>query len=298
MEKIFPLIILSLFFLFLISQAKAQVELLPGQTQFVIDSIVLEPEFKSLLLKGDYNYLNIFWKASYLSGEKRDIGIKCYLNCFNPGDNIEENCAGFQNCSSVVKASSQGTCTIVSPNYFFDKKNMVVCKLYDPKFSSIEYKPYLNKSFWALNFTLLPLENINTNVGNEISIEVRVKNLGLLTDNYTINISYPTNLVSAPKMEFIEGVKSEEIGRKKIRVIPLIATSAKIDLFVYSNSSSWTFNCPTCPSNFVCEPASGKCSKKVTVILESGYSSLNEIGLAEIILLIFVALVLIYRKGP
>ncbi len=274
-----------------------KITLFPANTGFTVLSSIIPPQVKVV---GNRKYLNIFWTTKYFSDWKKEIAAKCYLNCLNPGDDIESNCVGYQSCNSTTIAGSQGVCTITDPNYDYTTANLIVCKIYDPSQPEIEYKPYVNLTFWPLNFTSLPLKNISATVGDSISLPIRIKNLGLLEDNYTINItplSNPNFISIKNNLISVRNVKSGEMSIGYAEIIPLSSSETELGIWVYSDSPEW-FDCSACPPNFVCEQASQKCSKYFVIRIESDYSSLGEISLAEIILLIFVALLLIYRKGP
>ncbi len=270
-----------------------KITLLPALGEFKILTPILYPEIR---LIGNRKYLNIFWKSGYFEGERKEIAIKCFLNCFNPGDDIESNCAGYQNCTSIALAFTQAACTIQDPQYNFENLNLIMCKLFDPSFPDVEFKPYPNTTFWTLNFSLLPIKNITSTVGSSIVLPLTIKNLGLLDDTYEINITPLTNpnFISIKDRLTNLSLKSNELGSQSIKITPLFSTSVDLGIWVYSTSPEW-FNCNNCPSGFVCEASSGKCSKYISLKIESGNSSLSEISSLEIIFLILIALFLIYK---
>ncbi|MEM5790816.1 MAG: hypothetical protein QXP77_02105, partial [Candidatus Aenigmatarchaeota archaeon] len=225
----------------------------------------------------------------------KEIAIRCYLNC--PYTDITK-CGNYQNCSSSILSSYQGICTIPEPQYDFTKQNSLTCELSDPSFPSVRYVPQV-REFWPLYFSSSPLKNISATVGDRILISINVKNLGLLTDNYTVNVTplNNQNLVSIDKnLIDIKEVKTNETKAINVKIVPLFSTDFNLGIWVYSQSPEW-FDCNNCPNGFICEESSNKCAKYFEIEIKSGYSSLGEIGLKEIIFLILIVLVLIYRKG-
>lgn len=266
------------------------IPLRPGENTFEIASPLV---LRTLKLVGDRKYLNIFWQAEYLEGWKKEIGIKCYLNC--PYDDIRE-CKNYQNCSSTTLSSYQGICTISEPRYDFTNLNSLICEVNDPTLSSNGETSQIWK-FWPLYFSSSPLKDISATVGEEIVLSINVKNLGLLTDNYTINITPLNNhhLISIREnLMNISEVKTNDTKSVTVRITPLFSTNFNLGIWLYSQSPEW-FSCDNCPNGFVCEKVSNKCAKYFEIKIESGYPSLEELNLKEIIFLILIVLVLIYR---
>ncbi|MFH7882285.1 MAG: hypothetical protein QW140_01015, partial [Candidatus Aenigmatarchaeota archaeon] len=246
-----------------------EISLKPGENIFEIISPIALRSFK---IVGDRKYLNIFWQAEYLQGWKKEIAIRCYLNC--PYTDITK-CGNYQNCSSSILSSYQGICTIPEPQYDFTKQNSLTCELSDPSFPSVRYVPQV-REFWPLYFSSSPLKNISATVGDRILISINVKNLGLLTDNYTVNVTplNNQNLVSIDKnLIDIKEVKTNETKAINVKIVPLFSTDFNLGIWVYSQSPEW-FDCNNCPNGFICEESSNKCAKYFELEIKSGYSSL------------------------
>lgn len=267
-----------------------EIKLLPAIENFIIATPF---QLIDLRLTGSKKYLNIIWRVEYKSTWKEEIKIKCFLNCFATED-IEEKCINLQNCTSIAISSSPSICTILEPEYNFSDVNRIVCKLY----SKTNIFSHYVIDFWPLNFSIDQIKNLSTTVGSSLIIPITIRNLGLLDDNYTINITplNNQNFVSIKNNLINVSVKSNDISLGYLNLIPLYSTPIDFGIWVYSNSPEW-FDCNNCPSNFICEVKSNKCAKYLELRIENGNSSLGEINLREVIFLILIVLVLIYRKG-
>jgi hypothetical protein len=130
------------------------------------------PDFERLFLSGDSDYLNVFWNTIGPSG----VTVDCYLN-------------GVFGCS-WTGSPGIGTCAIPNPNYIINKNfapNNISCVIYDA--CSPGAYTWRNETFYPIAFTVTMPSTIKTTVGRTQEIPITVKNIGLLTDNYSINVT-------------------------------------------------------------------------------------------------------------
>jgi len=159
----------------------------PGQTEFTTDTILLPDGL--FQLEGNLNYLNVFWNAKYHSGNIRDIGVICYLNC----NQEAQDCSAYQACSRLAYGSAG--CTIGSsadkPQYNvpLDGEDYVNCKFYDPLYPDVTVG-YFNRTFKPIYFDVF-LYDVAVSVGQSFDLRINVKNGGLFTDSYNIKATVP-----------------------------------------------------------------------------------------------------------
>jgi hypothetical protein len=186
-------LLLILSFLFLIPFANAQITLKPGTNYFAVKGIILTGA--GIQLQGVFNttgtnYLNAYWNAYYLGDFNDTMAATCYLNCISE----TEDCSSAQQCN-YTGYPGLGICTLLNPTYKFTEINNVTCKFFNPEQPEIEYKPYPYKTFYPINFEVF-YPSITTTVGQSSKLQINVRNIGLFTDNYTVNIvSYPSNII-------------------------------------------------------------------------------------------------------
>ena len=299
--------LLTFFLILFFVKAQTETVLQPGIATFTLESISLQPvdaegnpqpvdaNDNLLGLTGNLNYLNIFWNARYFSGTQMDMGVKCYLNCENPGEDIETNCAGKQSCS-YVGPPGERTCTISNPTYEFKTINKVTCKFYNPAVPAIEYKPYINRTFKPINFEISPSTILTVNLGKPFNLPINLKNTGLFTNNYRVNITafYP-NIVSIDRGLIL----TDTITTKKITTvyptITILSTTspARIGIWTYSTNVMNPAcivkeDCNYMGGSYDCEIASGKCAQYYLVDIKTGVVALPEFdwfGVVQIMLL-------------
>jgi hypothetical protein len=264
---------------------------------------------QNLALYGDLSYLNVKWNASYLNNVEREIGIECYLNCPNPGDNITKNCAAYENLTNYCSYKSltgYGFCTIVKPGYLFKGQiNNVTCSFYDPANPTVNYLPYPNRTFKPINFDVYSALNGSVTVGKPFALPVNVRNLGLFAGNFTSNTSalVKPQLISIENpIGLIENLKYNNIGEIYSKVTFLSAEKINFKVLVKSNidpsTCSISADCSYLGSDAEC--IASKCWKRITVEINSGMSSLPEFnwtGLLQIIILSTVVVFFSKRKS-
>lgn len=253
--------LLFLLFLLLVAIISAQTILQPGTTTFEVSPIIIQPPPidgtyggnpnlpSSLLtpehplgLQGDLFYLNIIWNVSYADGEERDIGVDCYLNCPNPDEDIDTNCAGYQNCS-YVGPTGLAFCTIVNPLYLFKQINNVTCKFYDPLFPTIQYLPYPNRSFRAVDLKV-HADVASATVGKPFTLPISITSLGLLASSYTVNVTVvpslgvnPDNIVIERSLSTTDEISYGEVGIVYPRILFLVSTGEPVTFQILTKSN-------------------------------------------------------------
>lgn len=233
------LLLITFFSLILVNSIKAQTVLNPGTVTFTTESIILTGDIQ---LHGTEKYLNIFWNASYSPFSTRDMGVACYLNC----DPETQDCSFAQQCN-YTGPTGIGGCAIINPSYRFYETNLVVCKFYDPRFPDIPYRPYPRRTFKPISFEVFVPSRADAVVGQEITVQVNIKNVGLLVDNYSVHvytvspllaIDPLTALVTIGPINGISYPYQGEIGSSYVKMT-LLATSANpIVVFVRVNSTT------------------------------------------------------------
>jgi hypothetical protein len=159
----------------------------PGEAIFTIPSIII-PDGQ-IHLSGNLSYLITYWEAYYSDGSEMDIGAVCFLNC----DERQQDCSSAQNCSLLHNPGRMGGCSILYPNYTsLNSINYVSCVIYNPNYP--ENKTYLNRTFIPVNFSLW-FSNYSSVVGEEFNFPVNIKNSGLFSDTYKIQVSYDPSKV-------------------------------------------------------------------------------------------------------
>ncbi|MDI6798532.1 MAG: hypothetical protein QMD12_00835 [Candidatus Aenigmarchaeota archaeon] len=225
--------------------------------------LLYSPYFETLSYAGDMNYFNIFWRAGYpiLSfNPNRELAVECYLNS-------NQRCIPFP----FIQNPGSGTCAVYKPQYEFGTSpdgtvNNVSCKVYDPNIGLFRWR---NESFIPVAFDVSVLPLITLAVGQPFSLQIIVKNKGLITDNYTVVVSSnsPILLIEHGNTTIV-GLKSEESEETYARINILAAVPASLDINVTSAVSGL--------------------KKKITMEIRGGMMSLSEldfIGVAQIILI-------------
>ena len=273
----------------------AQIVLPPAETSFTILSIVIEPppddDFTGtsqiITLQGDLSYLRIGWKARYFDDSERNIGVKCYLNCPDPGSNIDLNCAAFQKCEYLGLVGSR-SCTVSNPNYQFNlppgQFNTVACKFYDPLDPTIEYLPYPTRTFRPLDYSL-SVSPVTATVNEPFIFPATVIPSGLIASTYTLNvteISDPNVLTIDRNIGNTEELSYGQAGRFFPNMVYLVSKSTTVQVLGNANLDP-----VTCTVDADCsylgdgkcvipESGSNRCWKRINVQLKSGFASLSE----------------------
>lgn len=309
------ILIFSLIALMFLVQTVSAQELLPGETTFEILTINLtqlcspDDDFtgtcQNLALYGDLSYLNIKWNAYFSDGIDREIGVECYLNCPNPGENITNNCLAYKisrNYCSYKSLTGYGICTIVNPNYLFKNQiNNVTCRFYDPSRPNTEYLPYPNRTFYPTKFDVFTSLNATVTVGESFVLELKIRNLGLIVSNFTSNVS----ALNKQDLVIIENpitqtgqLKYNQIGKLYPKITFLSAEKINFKVLTKSNIEP-----VTCSINEDCsyhnpgECVNGRCWKKNVVEVDASMLSLPEFGWNGLLQIIILSSIVILFIG-
>lgn len=285
----------------------AQTRLNSGQSTFIVQPILLEdvPDFTGLNklgLTGDLTFLNIRWKAKDPGGIERDIGVECYLNCQNPGKDIDTNCRGIQKCS-YLGPTGDHSCSILNPQYSFKNNNNVTCKFYDPRLPAIGFLPYPNRTFKPIDFQISSGKPTVT-VGKSFPFPVNVLTKGMIRDKFNVNISALQN-------EFFVDIKNPQTSTEELkyddigRVFPTITyfISTKIPLMILARSSKDPVVCSNdndCNylniGGFQSKCVSNQCWKRLDVEIDAGKASLPEYDLLGLVLILIFSAAVAFKK--
>jgi hypothetical protein len=254
---------------------------------------------QDISVSGDFNYLNVFWNATYIPPGTNRIGVNCYLNCHNFTGDLDLQCSGYKNCSYI---GNQGlaSCSIQSPNYIFGfVKNNVTCKFFDPD-NNINFllpneeNPDVGKNpavnFTPLNFTPY-VSNISTVVGKRVSWKISVTNLGLLNDNYTVNITdLPNWIIVNPSILNTSTVAYSELTSVYPEVFFINADSANIVILFTSNTDNFVCSQPNdCQGLPNSQCINNKCTVVFSVQVKSQFNSLPDFDLFGLLIIVIVS---------
>lgn len=291
-------------FLLLLSLSFAQILLPPTETEFTILPIILTPVQPSqpgssgdplgdsrgdftgtsqlIALRGDFDYLSIRWNANYIDKSERNIGVRCYLNCPNPGDDIDANCGDFQKCDYLGLVGPR-SCAIPNPDYKVDlppkETNTVACKFYDPAAPSVEFLPYPTRTFRPIDFSL-SLSEVTATVGQAFNFPISVIPTGLIPGAYTFKVtelSQPNALFVERNIGFTEKLGYGQPGRFSPKITYLIAKPTNLEVLANANSDPIA-----CSEDAKCgylgssKCVDNKCWKKIDARLNAGKASLPE----------------------
>jgi len=233
----------------------------------------------SIYVQGDLNYLNVYWNSTGMSQLPSSIGIACYLNC----DPQISKCdvPSVKNCS-YTGMPNLNICSITNPPYLYDSNNLVVCRLFDPP---------SNRTFGYLNTTFKPFDvdlkvsSFSVTVGQEFTLPVTVRNSGLFTDSYQVNISQH-NLIFVPypsqNTQSLIGLPLSDTQQLLFSMKVLAISETPIGMLVTANSTTNITH-----------------GKAVFIQLKAGSASLPEFdvyGVIQIILLASIAFTLLNWK--
>lgn len=297
--------------MFLLKTVSAEV-LEGGETDFEILGIVINPyppgpdsnpndytgSSQTLALYGDLSYMNIKWIAKYSDELDRKIGVSCYLNCLNPGQDIDNNCPRTPiNYCNYTDFTGYGFCTIINPSYLFENQlNNVTCKFYDPSRPDIKYLPYPNRTFYPTGFQVFTTQPGSITVGQQFILGLNIKSAGMIITNYTANVSVLPNLqgrISALVENSVSNtteLKYNEIGKLTPKITFLSAEKVNIKVLTRSNVDPFTCiedtDCTSYGSGAEC--IDNNCWKMNIVEMTAGTASLpdfNWTGLLQIMIL-------------
>ena len=186
-------------------------------------------------------YFNIWVKAFYnpeTCTQIRPYKLTCLFNDI-PKDTL---CPNDFNGGMEPGKEYTAACTISSPNYDFGNspsgtENNISCKFFDP------VHPWLiswhTEKFKPIAFDVIVSPPSKISVGEPLTLQITVVNNGLLTDNYTINVTSATPSIFqiTNGNTRIENLKNSETASAYVSAIPLLSGSSQIEINVTSETS-------------------------------------------------------------
>jgi len=232
------------------------------------------------------DYFNIWWKGKYQDGScfpDRELAVECFLN-----DRYDRPALPFP---FKITPDKEGTCAVAGARdiYNFTKDltvsyaasvlNTISCKFYDPAHPWIF--SWTNRTFRPIAFESTVPPTVSITTGKPFSLVMHVKNLGLLTDNYTVELIPNTPSVVSIEDSFsvISGVKTNSIGDAYTKITMLAAVSTTITINVTSLTS--------------CQYSSACISKIITLTIQGGVNSLPDFDAFAIIQIVAVAAIIL-----
>lgn len=220
----------------------------------------------SIYLSGDTNILSIYWNGSAMSRPPATVNLQCFLNC-----DPENSLCGPAPCTQNVSSSS-GACQIFNPIYSYQNYNTAKCRVSDP--SSNRTYGYLNYSFKPYDVDI-GVSSFSVTVGQSFVLPVTIRNIGLFTDSYTVNIT-PNNLV------YIQTLSQTTTT---LAGVPLINSySVPFNMRILAIPTNPSYIALTIMANSTTNPSYGKA---VFIQLKSGTSSLPEYGFVGVLQIFF-----------
>ena len=186
-------------------------------------------------------YLNIWVKVFYNQSScspDRPYKLSCLLN----GAPTDMSCPSDYDGGMEPGKEYTAACTISSPNYDFGNSpdgtdNIISCKFFDPT------HPWLaswhTEKFKPIAFKVIVSPPSKISVGEPLTLQITVVNNGLLTDNYTINVTSATPSIFqiTNGNTRIENLKNSETASAYVSAIPLLSGSSQIEINVTSETS-------------------------------------------------------------
>jgi len=297
-----------------------------GETNFTVMSIIIfpievderegdyggNPNYSQTLLtpqhplglRGDTNFLQIKWDSRWPDESLKNQGVRCYLNCPNPGDNIEVNCVSYDKCE-YIGPPGKHSCIIQNPDYLFKEINNITCKFFDPSNPQVYYAPYPNRSFFIIDYQNLAPSSLSLTLGEPYRFVINIKNLGLIPTSFFVNFTDIQNPIN-PVPLFIEG---RQTTTEKVSYGKVVSATPQITFFstgtanfrtdvkstleptqTYSTSCSVVADCPSnldLGDGVFCL-SDNRCWQRKNTSIMAGLKSLSEFdafGIIQIILL-------------
>ena len=249
-----------------------KVERVDYETKYDSATMDVLPDYPfstTFFYSGDLNYLNSFWTAEYQSRScypDRLLAVECYLN-----DDYANPCLPYP----AKVSPGEGTCSVPGPAYDYGnshtgRDNDLSCMFYDPEHPWL--LSWTNRTFKPIAFDAF-VSPVATTIGKTFNLPVQVKNLGLLTDNYTVDVvpNRPDLVWVDPSTNSITKVETNQTGVTYFRLI-ILTTSVPLQLSVTvtSDISGISYTLPP-------------------ILIKTGMSSLPDFGLLGIIQIIVIS---------
>lgn len=218
------------------------------------------------------DYLTIFWNVNQPGAPNPVIGMNCTF-----AGTATVDC----NPKPFVQAPGIGSCTVVSPPYNYAGLNNVSCFVFDTRYTASNAT--FNTSFYPVKF-IANASLGGLTVGTQTTLRVKVQNIGLLADNYTVNVTVPSApyiyiRVPFSSTGYLQGDPYDEIGFTSTSVVAQAAIGNPT-MVILVNSTTF--------------PQVGQ---RIEIKLTTGLASLADFTIFGIIqIIIFAALILLLVK--
>jgi len=224
-------------------------------------------------LTGTQTSFSAFWDVQQPGGVSPTVGVSCtyYNGTLTPTDCLPK---------PFIQGPGAGSCTVQNPLYAYTKLNNVSCFVYytpDPSMNAT-----YNISFYPLAFNVSAGLGSLT-VGRPIPLRVNVQNTGLITDNYTVNMTSPSSYISISHQltstGFLQGSPTYEYGYSVSDVTALASIGAQTRIDVN-----------------VCSTIKPSICQTITIKLSAGLASLPDFTIFGIIQIIVLAALILWSK--
>lgn len=252
------------------SLASAQTILNQNSTLFNVNSTL----FQYLPFIGNASYLNVLWSVKQMGPSQPNVGINCtYTTGTAAADCVPK---------PFIQGPGYGGCVVVNPQYDYYHSNNVSCFVY--LVPDMRFNATFNTSFYPVAFTAnTSLSSLSITVGNQIQLRINVQNIGLFTDNYTVNISSPASYVyvSNPiaSTGLVSGNPFNQSAFTSTSITALAATTDTIRLNAYINSTAYS-----------------PIGQLIPIVLKTGFASLADFTTLGIIQIIILAALILFLK--
>lgn len=258
--------------LFLPSLASAQTTLNQNSTIFNVNSTT----FQYLPFVGNITYLNVLWITTQTGPFQPNIAINCTFTGISAKDCVPK---------PFVQGPGYGSCVVQNPpyDYYHTNANNVSCFVY------LVSNPIFNETFITTFQPIALIANTSLSslaitVGDQIQLRINVQNVGLFTDNYTVNVTTPasyiyfSNPISATGP--IQGDPFDQSAFTQTSITALAAINQQTAIKISVNS---TLN--------------SKIGQIIPIVFQTGFASLPDFTIFGIIqIIIFAALVLFLSR--
>jgi hypothetical protein len=253
------------------SLASAKIILNQNSTTFNVNSML----FQYLPLIGNASYLNVLWSVKQLEPSQPNVGINCTYTGTATGDCVPK---------PFIQGPGYGGCVVFNPpyDYSLNKLNKVSCFVY--LVPDLRFNATFNASFHPVAFIAsTSLSSLSITVGDQVQLRINVQNIGLFTDNYTVNISSPASYVyvSNPiaSTGLVPGNPFNQSAFTSTSITALAATTDTIRLTAYVNSAYPQI-----------EPF------PIPIVLKTGFASLPDFTILGIMQIIILAALILFLK--
>jgi hypothetical protein len=264
------IIFATIFFSYSKQEAFAQTTLTPATVGFNIFPF----SFAFTKLAGTQTSFSAFWSVQQTGSQEPLTGVSCtfYNGTLTPTDCLPK---------PFIQGSGSGSCSVQNPNYDYTKLNSVSCFVYyttDPSTNAT-----YNISFYPLAFNISAGLGSLT-VGRPIPLRVNVQNTGLLTDNYTVNMTSSSSYIfishQLTSTGFLQGSPTYEYGYSVSDVTALASIETQTKIYISVCSTIKPSICQTLPP----------------ITLTAGLASLPDFTILGIVQIVILAALILWAK--